>query len=164
MKYELAGARGSIGDPQAILKQAQAMSAKHGAELLLADADLVFGRDHLESAVQHAVRAQSHGTMAAHSVSMEALRYLSGQRQVADAIRVAGIHQGSTATAIVIFGSLPIDEVLASFGWSRDDRVLESRGKSLDRLGIMEAELATIPIERRPDLALEKVALLALEK
>jgi tRNA threonylcarbamoyladenosine modification (KEOPS) complex Cgi121 subunit len=102
--------------------------------------------------------------MAARSVAAEALRYLSAQRQVADAIRIAGIHRGTKELAIAVFGRSGIQELLATFGWSRDDRVLDSEGKSFVAIGITEAEWATLPPNQRADLALEKVALLDTER
>ena len=164
MTYAIAGARGAIEDPEATIKQAQEWAVRHQVEVLLADARVVFGRDHLESAVRHALRAQSAGTMIARTVSMETLRYLSAQRQVADAIRVAGIHRGTREIAIVVFGTESFETLLDSFKWSRDDGALAAPGKSLDVLGISMEEAATVPAERRTDLALEKVALLDVVK
>ena len=102
--------------------------------------------------------------MAARTVSAEALRYLSAQRQVADAIRIAGIHCGTKELAIAVFGRAGIQELVAALGWSRDDRVLDSEGKSFEAIGITKAEWATLPPNQRADLALEKVALLDAEK
>ncbi|TLZ85517.1 MAG: hypothetical protein E6K05_01315 [Methanobacteriota archaeon] len=164
MTYEVAGARGTVDDPDGVLKKAHAWSEANGGDVLLADARIVLGRDHLETAVRHALRAQSKGTMAARSVSAEALRYLSAQRQVADAIRIGGIHRGTRELAIVVFDGSGVQAFLSSFGWSRDDNVLDSEGKSFEAIGITEAEWATLPPNQRDDLALEKVALLDTEK
>jgi len=164
MTYSIGGARGAIEDPESTLKKARDWSKRTGSEVLLADARIVLGRDHLETAVRHAVRSQASGTMAAHSVSMEALRYLSAQRQVADAIRVAGIRRGTKEIAVAVFGNSSQDDLMSSFGWSRDDGVLEPEGKSFREIGITEAEWATMPPNQRADLSLEKVALLDLEK
>jgi tRNA threonylcarbamoyladenosine modification (KEOPS) complex Cgi121 subunit len=164
MTYEIGGARGTIDDPETVLKKAHAWSERNEGDVLLADARIVLGRDHLETAVRHALRAQSGGTMAARSVSMEALRYLSAQRQVADAIRVAGIHKGTKEIAIAVFGHDQLNDLLEAFGWSRDDQVLVFQGKSFQAIGITEAEWATLPPNQRADLALEKVALQDVEK
>jgi len=164
MTYEIAGARATVEDPEAILKTVRSWTEGTGREVLLADARLVFGRDHVESAVRHALRAQAAGTMAARTVAMEALRYLSGQRQVAEAIRVAGIRRGTSAVAVVVFGETGMTDLLALLGWSRDDSVLNSEGKSLQAIGITQVESETVPPDRRADLALEKVALLDAEK
>ena len=164
MTYEIAGARPTVDDPEAILKTVRSWAERMGHEVLLADARVVFGRDHVESAVRHALRAQSAGTMAARTVAMEALRYLSGQRQVAEAIRVAGIRRGTSAVAVVVFGDAGMTDLLALLRWSRDDSVLNPEGKSLQAIGISQAESETLPPDRRADLAIERVALLDVEK
>jgi tRNA threonylcarbamoyladenosine modification (KEOPS) complex Cgi121 subunit len=158
--YAIAGARGHTADSKETICKAQEWGSSRRIEVLLAEARVVFGRDHIESAVRHALRAQAAGTMVAHSVSMETLRYLSAQRQVADAIRIAGIRNGTQDLAVAVFGADSTAEVLKRFGWSRDDTVLEPREKSLMALGITEEEVSTVPPDRHDDLALEKVALL----
>ncbi len=159
MNHEIAGARSRIEDPEAKLRRANAWASSRGVEVLLADARVVFGRDHLESAIAHAERAKAKGTMAARTLAMETLLYLTGQRQVSDAIRAGGIREGTETTAIVLFGSSSVEDLLREFGWTRDDRALEPTGKPLSSLGIGASEERTIPGDRRPDLALEKVAL-----
>lgn len=160
MTYAIGGARGRIEDPEKIIRQVQEWASSRSGEVLLADARAVFGRDHIESAVRHAVRAQSGGNMVAHSISLETLRYLAAQRQVTDAIRAAGIRRGTEQIAVVLFRNGSLEDLFEAFGWSRDDSILEARGKSLDVLGITEREAATVPAEDREALALEKVALL----
>jgi tRNA threonylcarbamoyladenosine modification (KEOPS) complex Cgi121 subunit len=164
MTYLIAGVRGVVEDPEAVLTKVHTETNGRSGEVLLADARVVLGRDHLETAVRHALRAQSNGTMASRTVSMEALRYLSAQRQLTDAIRVAGIHKGTKELAIVVFGEARLDELLEEFGWSRDDGVLDAEGKSFEAIGITKAEWSTLPPKQRVDLALEKVALLDVEK
>ncbi len=164
MRYAIAGARGTIHDSESAIKAVHAWATSHGGEVLVADARAVFGRDHLETAVRHALRAQATATMISRSVSMESLRYLSAQRQVSDAIRVAGIHRGSRELAIVVFGTASIEGLLAELGWARDDAVLEAQGKSLRTLGISQKAAATVTRKSQADLALEKVALLDVSK
>jgi KEOPS complex subunit Cgi121 len=153
-----------IKDPEGTLKQAQEWASSRGSEALLADAQVVLGRDHLESAVLHAVRAHANRTNVARSLSMETLRYLALQRQVSDAIRVAGIRRGTEEVAIVTFGGDHIEDLIKAFEWSRDDDVLGVRGKTLEVLGITKAEASTVPADRQAELALERLALLDVLK
>jgi len=162
--YSIAGARGKVGDVEAVIGEARKWAAQRGVEILLADARAVFGRDHLESAALHGLRARSTGTMIAHSVSMEALRYLAAQRQVADAMHVAGIRRDTDRVAALIFGAGSADEVIALLGWVRDDSVLDARGKDLANLGVRPADRGTVPPDRVADLALERLALVDVEK
>ncbi len=163
MSHEIAGARTSVVDPQTMVAKAQAWAEGRRAEVLLADARLVFGRDHLESAILHAVRARNTGSGVARDLGLETLRYLSGARQVTNAIRAAGLHEGAASVAVVVFeGSA--DELLAHLGWARDDTVLDARGKSLRDLGIGPSAERTVGADRPADLALERTALLDIEK
>lgn len=160
MTHTIAGVRTRIADPVAVIQAAQQWGKSHAADVLLADARVVFGTDHLETAVRHAERARNSKSMITRSVAMESLLYLSGKGQVTEAIRVAGIRTGSESVALCVFGSIGVNDFIDSFGWIRDDAVLDSEGKSLQRLGISAAEAATVPPEARSDLALERTALL----
>jgi KEOPS complex subunit Cgi121 len=164
MNHVLLGARGAIQDPEAILSQIRQWGQARRAEVLAADAQAVFGRDHLESAVRHAERARAEQTSSTRSIAMETLLYLSGQRQVADAIRVAGLRNGTDTIALVIWPGDRSQDLLTTLGWARDDAVLESAGKSLDRLGVTKVEKGTVPETTVQDLALERVALLDVAK
>ena len=164
MSHVLAGARGAVADRNAVLRDAQAWAQGEAVEVLLADASVVFGRDHLESAVLHAERARDARQMATRSVSMESLLYLAAQRQVADAIKLAGIKESTTTIALVVFGSAAVDDLILRLHWSRDDSVLSEQGKDLRVLGVRNAERGTVPEERITDLALERTALLDVQK
>ncbi len=164
MSHVLAGARGGVRDRDAVLREAQSWAADHGVDVMLADASAVFGRDHLESAALHAERARDAHAMATRSLSMEALLYLAAQRQVADAIKMAGIKESTSAIAVAVFGGAAADDLIQRLDWARDDVVLDARGKDLSILGVRKAELETVPRDRITDLALERTALLDVEK
>ncbi|MCI4371028.1 MAG: hypothetical protein L3J78_00075 [Thermoplasmata archaeon] len=164
MSHIVAGARARIADPEAVVRQAQAWASTHGLDVCLADARFVLGRDHLESAALHAERAKDSDRMTTRSLAMETLLYVSGQRQVADAIRSAGLRPGTDCVGLVVFGSSSPDDFLREMAWSRDDSVLSAEGKSLEVHGFSKVQTDTVPPGRGSDLALETVALLDLEK
>lgn len=164
MMHSVAGARGTVRDRDSVVRKAQDWAAARGSEVLLADASVVFGRDHLESAANHAERARDTGLMATRSVSMEALLYVAGRRQVADAIEAAGIREGTSAEAIAVFGDASVDDLISQMGWVRDDGVLSPSGKDPSSLGIADAERGTVPEEKVIDLALERTALVDVLK
>jgi tRNA threonylcarbamoyladenosine modification (KEOPS) complex Cgi121 subunit len=89
---------------------------------------------------------------------------VSGKRQVADAIRVAGLRLDSEAVGLVLFGPTDLDDFLREMAWSRDDSVMSAEEKSLEAFGISKAQATTVSYARRLDLVLEKVALVDLEK
>jgi len=162
--FVIAGAKASAVAPEEAVRTAAEWGASHGAEVCLLDARSVFGRDHLESAARHAIRARDSNTMSSRSVAMETLLYASGQRQVQDAIRVAGLRRETTTVGIVLFGDAKVDELLAAMGWRREDEVLNPANKDLTAFGISRPEAETMPTSRRADLILEKVALLDVQK
>jgi len=130
----------------------------------LLDARLVCGRDHLFAATEHAERAMRERTNVAQSLAVEFVLYASGERQIASALAKIGIRDDTTEFALVLFGGGDPDEVLRALDLSRDDRVLESSRPKLQRFGLTDAELATVPSDRAADLVLERVALVDLLK
>ena len=164
MTFDIAGAKASKVNPEAVVRTAAEWASSRGAEVCLLDAGSVFGRDHLESAALHAIRAQEARTMSSRSVAMETLLYAAGARQVQDAIRSVGLRQDTTAIGVVLFDSTKVDDFIHDMGWGRDDGVLKADGKSLEHLGISDREAKTVSDRQRADLILEKVALLDVEK
>ncbi len=164
MTFDIAGAKGSRVDPEAVVRTAVEWASSRGAEVCLLDARSVFGRDHLQSAALHAIRAREARTMSSRSVAMETLLYAAGARQVQDAIRSVGLRQDTTAIGVVLFGPAKVDDLVHDMGWSRDDGVLDAEGKSLDQLGVSDRQAKTVSDRQRADLVLEKVALLDVEK
>jgi len=162
--FDIAGAKASKVNPEAVVRTAAEWASSRGAEVCLLDARSVFGRDHLESAALHATRARDSRTMSSRSVSMETLLYAAGARQVQDAIRSVGLRPDTTEIGVVLFGSARVDDFIHDMGWSRDDRVLDADGKSLERFGVSDREAGTVSESQGADLVLEKVALLDVQK
>ena len=164
MTFDIAGARASVVNPEAVVRTAAEWTSSRGAEVCLLDARSVFGRDHLESAALHAIRSGEARTMSSRSVAMETLLYAAGARQVQDAIRSVGLRQDTTAIGVVLFGPAKVDDLIHDMRWSRDDGVLDAEGKSLEHLGISDREAKTVSDRQRADLVLERVALLDVQK
>src|SRR5207249_2079990 len=80
MTFNIAGARAAVANPEDVVRTAAKWGSSHGAEMCLLDAQSVFGRDHLESAALHAVRARDSRTMSSRSVAMETLLYAAAAR------------------------------------------------------------------------------------
>ena len=164
MTFDIAGAKASTVDPETVVRTVAEWTSSRGAEVCLLDARSVFGRDHLESAALHAIRARDARTMSSRSVAMETLLYAAGARQVQEAIRSVGLRQDTKAIGMVLFGSARVDDFIRDMGWSRDDGVLTAEGKALETLGVTRLEAATVSKTQGADLALEKVALLDVQK
>lgn len=155
---EILGARGHPGDPQARLASARALG-----DVQLLDARLVCGRVHLLSAAEHAERAMREGTNVAKTVAVEFVVYASGERQIGDALAKMGIREDTTEFAAVVFGGDP-EAALRALALTRDDSVLDPSPQKLRAFGPTDAELDTVPPDRRADLVLERVARVDLLK
>src|SRR4030066_37882 len=57
------------------------------SDVLVLRSDMVFGLDHIRSALYHAKRAMDQGRNASNTLVMETLLYASGERQLQSAIR-----------------------------------------------------------------------------
>ena len=158
--YEIVGARGEMRDPNQLLGRLR--SVKRG-EVLALDADLVCGREHLESAVEHAHRAFDRGTNSSNNMMMETMLYSSGERQISKAQEKMSVKAGSDRVALVLFGAHK-NEVLQIAGLEEDETVLECTGQKLARFGIGPRELEAVPSGKAIDLVLERVAFVEILK
>ncbi len=135
------------------------------------NADFVYGKDHLFSAVEHTIRSFKNRMNSLKSLSLEMLLYASGERQIQKAIEKIGIKKGNQKIAFIFIKANnrkisddEVEHVLSSLNLKRDDKVLEGDVDTLKRFGITEDELSTIPESKYGDLLLEKVALVDIVK
>jgi KEOPS complex subunit Cgi121 len=135
------------------------------------DASTVCGRVHLASAFLHANRAMDRGNNLARTMPIEWVLCAAGVRQVDVAFKRVGIRPGTDTFAIMLVADddlvateEQISSLLATIDLERDDGVLDCTEAALRNLGVGDAELAAVPEESWPDLALERVALLELER
>ena len=135
------------------------------------DGSAVCGRVHLESALLHASRAFERGSNLARTLPIEWMLCAAGARQVDVAFQRVGIRPGTDTFAIMLVaeGDLvptegQVTDLLTALDLERDDGVLECTEASLRNLGVGDAEMAAMPRERWTDLALERVAMLDLER
>ena len=135
------------------------------------NADFVYGKDHLFSAVEHTIRSFKNRMNSLNSLSLEMLLYASGERQIQKAIEKIGIKKRNRKIAFIFIkennrkiSDDEVEHVLSSLNLKRDDKVLEGDVDTLKRFGITEDELSTIPESKYGDLLLEKVALVDIIK
>jgi KEOPS complex subunit Cgi121 len=137
------------------------------------NAKMIFGKQHLFSAVHHTIRAKNQNRLITHSLSMELLLYASGERQLKHAIPKMGVTEDMKSIVILIMylrkHCHDIKEKLLkmlthSYSFTEDPRVLNSDVQSLHLFGITDEELQTIPKDKYQDLILEKVALVDIIK
>ncbi len=152
------------------MRNLQRAAASSGLSAQAMDAGAVCGRVHLESALVHARQAFARGDNMARTLWVEWVLCAAGVRQVDVAFTRAGIRPGTEAFAIMLLSEdeAVTEEVsqafLGALDLERDDGVLDCSEDALRRLGVGDAELAAVPRESWTDLALERVALLDLER
>ncbi len=168
---KIIGAKGKIKDVDDFLEKINIFAKKNNLIIQVFDADLVFGKNHLFSAVEHAVRAISRKTNTTNSLEKEILLYASGERQLKIAIPKIGVKKGNSKIAIVLLKNKKkmisnqiIDNLLKLFDLTKDDKVLEGDENTLKRFGIKEKALKTVNIAKYNDLILEKIAMVHIIK
>jgi KEOPS complex subunit Cgi121 len=158
--FQIVGARGAIADPGKAIERLQLL--KDGSVLAL-DADLICGREHLESAVEHALRSFDQLRNACNNLTMECLLYASGERQISKAQEKMGIKRGTERVALVLFGPR-VEDALNALDLVRDDSVLDASVEKALRFGVERKEIEALAPERASDLVLERVAFVDILK
>lgn len=148
MRVRAGGAKAAVSD---LLRLAEV----NDSEVLVVRSDLVFGSDHLRSALYHARKAFEGGRNVSASLAMETLLYASGERQLNSAIRKMSVPDDAREFVVaIISGAVPVSAI---------DSVelpgtVECRREDLLRFGIGEAEISTVPGRDPNELVLERVA------
>ena len=166
------GARGeAVVDVAAWLARLHEVSTALGFRAQALDAGAVCGREHVVSAILHAKQARSSGRALARTLETEWALCVAGVRHVGVALERAGVRRGTDTFAVLLTfegDALPPEEAVAAFlrgtRLERDDSVMCPKEGALGRLGVGDAELRAVPRERWTELALERVALLDLER
>jgi len=159
----LAGLRGKVSNSEDALRTARDAGGED-ASVQLMRASMVFGRIHLESAIDHAIRSFEQGRNASSSLATETLLYASGTRQIDRAIEKMGITEGDSEVALVAFGEFSLGEFLGEADFKQNDSVLDGDASMLTEYGISEKEMASVPRSKVFELVLEKVAMVDLLK
>lgn len=164
MEFMLVGVRVRVGDPAAFVERLRSAASGLGLDVQAFDADMVFGRDHIASALEHARRAFERGTNVASSLMMEVLVYAAGERQISTALDKMGVKEGKDGVVILAVGEGDVDRLLEELRLRRDDSLIDGKAEMLAVFGITERELETVPDDRVMDLVLEKVAMVDILK
>jgi len=139
-----------------------ARATEAGAQVLVVDGALVFGKDHLRSALFHALRAIEEGTNASKSIPMETLLYASGERQLSAAIKKMSV---SEDTEEVVVARLTRDTIEPDPSWQpMSEEAMQVTVERLRAFGITDRELATVGADRGRELVLERVAAVDIQK
>ncbi len=160
---EILGATGGPLGAEEVMAQLRGFAARHGVVVQPFDPSLVFGREHVASAVGHAIRAWRQGRASSRSLGGEVLLYASGERQLSAALPKMGLKGRVSSIALAVIGTCPVEELLGVLGWARDDGILTPEGKDPVAYGLSPEEISTLPSDPVA-LILERVALVDLLK
>lgn len=151
-------------DVDAFVDRLDATAAGHGASVQVLDARYVAGRDHVESAVDHARRAHDRGDAIARDLGVEILLYAAGRRQIERALEM-GIGTGRTPVVVPVVGGDERAAADAVAGLVEPADTLQRGEPECIRrffdVGDLELAATAAPLEA---LVCERVALLAVEK
>ncbi|ODR79056.1 KEOPS complex component [Haladaptatus sp. W1] len=128
------------------------------------DADYVAGREHLESAVEHANRAFERGENVARDRAVEILLYAAGRRQINQALEM-GVSEGERDVVVVVDGEreTPASEAIADVLTPGSTLDTPDRESVFEFFSVSERELAATTADLT-DIVCERVALLEVEK
>ena len=167
---KIVGAKGNIQNIDGLLEQIQSFSQKNNVCIQVFNADMIFGKNHLISAVEHAQRSMKNKTNTTNSLGMEILLYASGERQLKLAIPKMGVKTGRAKIVLTLVkekGEISdkiVNEMLNLFSLARDDSVIDGDKETLKIFGINKTELKTVSKNKYGDLILEKVAMVDIIK
>lgn len=123
--------------------------------LLVVRADMIFGMEHLRSALYHAERAIEDGTNSSDSLAMETLLYASAERQLSTAIKKMSV---SDQTEELVVAQLAGEPLEPEETWRELDDATGLTADRLLRFGVTKMELSTIGDKSPLELVLERVA------
>jgi KEOPS complex subunit Cgi121 len=163
------GSRGTIKDIDDFLQQVNIFSQDNNVVIQAFNADVIYGKNHLISAVDHAIRAMERKTNTTNSLAMEILLYAAGERQLKLAIPKMGVKKGDANIAFVVVNDKKrdkksIDELLKDLSLERDDKILEGNEDTLRAFGLNDQAIKTVTKDKYGDLILEKVAMVDIIK
>lgn len=166
LMINIIGATGKIKNIDFFLKKISNIAQENNTIIQVFNADLIYGKKHISSAVEHAKRAMIRKTNTTNTIEMEILLYASGDRQLKNAISKMGVKKGNANIAFFIENkSGKIEEIiLKELSLKRDDKILKGDINTLKKFGITDDEIATVSKDKYGHIILEKVAMVDIIK
>jgi len=153
----------TLDDVNAFLGKIKELVHRLGVELQVVDQEVVASEGHLISSAAKAQRAFQNQTASARSLGLETLLYLTGERQIADALRVGGVMTGARKVVLLAYGKVDWEPVVEALKLRVVPQPPSPDRDRLIELGFTEEQLKSVigPLE---DLLLERAALVDLTK
>jgi len=170
--YVIFGGNVNIDSISDFLSEIIDYANKNNLLIQLFNADMIYEKTHLESAIIHAIRAEENNMMSTNSIEMEILLYASGDRQLKYAIPKMGINTGNNRTAIVLlttkskidFNESFVLDFCNRFQINRNDSVIDGSIDKLKNFGIKPNQYDQYEKEQYLDIILEKIAMVDIIK
>ena len=169
---KIQGSSGDISSVNDFMIDVNNFAETHELIIQLLDADMIFGREHIISAFEHAQRSIHRDEASTHSIQMELLLYASGERQIKHAIKKMGVKKGKTAfVAIFLFTDekkQSIENIISMFNQKfqievNESAILPIESKLFD-YGISKQAIESVRDDQKFQLVLEKIALVDIIK
>ena len=157
------GARHLVTNIDDELGKVSLASENLGVEIQVLDAHMIFGKEHIEVALERTERTFAQGRNIAKTQGVELMLYAGAERQISKALDKMGLKKGMDELVIVIFGDQEPDIILDELGWTRDDAVFQPDPSRAGEYGL-DLDLDGIPITKLIDHILEKMALTELDR
>lgn len=162
--YEIRAAIATIIDRAAFLQTIRTIADARNTHIICFNADMLAGTRHAHTAICHAARSYTEGTMVSNTLEMEALLFAAGSRQCSLAAQF-GIHLGENHLYVCCYPEcdnlwdalFPVIHVVED-AWSGMDS--QKQAYLMDLFTITREELATTNGDRLTDLIIERIALL----
>lgn len=169
---KLQGSLGNIPSVNDFMNDVNHFAETQGIFIQMLDADMIFGKEHIVSAFEHAKRSIQQDEASTHSLKMEILLYASGERQIKHAIEKMGVKKGKTVfVTIFLFPEekkQSIDNIINMFNQKFqievDGSALIPKESKLFDYGISKQAIESVRDDQKFQLVLEKIALVDVIK
>lgn len=169
--HKIIGAKGFIQNIEEFLEKIRVFSEENKIVLQVFDAEVIYGKNHLISALNHAKRAFDEKRNTTNTLEMEILLYAAGERQLKLAIPKIGFKKGVVNIATLFYVEKnkadlesAAEKFLNEFSLKEDNKVLKGDINTLKKFGITDSEIKTVSEDRYSDIILEKVAMVDIIK
>jgi KEOPS complex subunit Cgi121 len=166
MHYEILAGRINIEAVEVFLQEINAIARSNNVIIQAIDAKKVADRQHVDTAVRHAIRSFAEHRNVANDLGVEILLYLSASRQIQKALSM-GVQEGAMEVLMIVLGT--VKSIEASMHRLTcllvpDTHVIDYRGEKRAQLmrmfRITEEEINAVGGDHRiPELVRERLAL-----
>jgi KEOPS complex subunit Cgi121 len=166
MRYEILAGTITIESVEAFLREINAIAQSNNVIIQAIDAKKVADRQHVDTAVRHAIRSFAEHHNVANDLGVEILLHLSASRQIQRALRT-GVREGAMDVLLIVLGTSKSIEAstrkLADL-LAVDPHVIEysreKREQLMKTFSITEEEINAVGGDHRiPELVRERIAL-----